>query len=201
MKKTIVVATGNQHKLVEIGKIFQGFDVEIKSMKDVGLGQLEIIEDGTTFEENALIKARVVMKKTGYLTIADDSGLEVDALNNQPGIYSARFSGEGATDEKNNEKLLALMAQIPEKERTGRFVCAMAAVYPNGKEVVVRGECLGLIGTEPKGSNGFGYDPLFFVPSLGLTFAELSQEEKNKISHRAKALEKLMTALSKDVEE
>lgn len=201
MKKTIVVATGNQHKLVEIGKIFQGFDVEIKSMKDVGLGQLEIIEDGTTFEENALIKARVVMKKTGYLTIADDSGLEVDALNNQPGIYSARFSGEGATDEKNNEKLLALMEQIPEKERTGRFVCAMAAVYPNGKEVVVRGECHGLIGTEPKGSNGFGYDPLFFVPSLGLTFAELSQEEKNKISHRAKALEKLMTALSKDVEE
>ncbi len=201
MKKTIVVATGNQHKLVEIGKIFQGFDVEIKSMKDVGLGQLEIIEDGTTFEENALIKARVVMKKTGYLTIADDSGLEVDALNNQPGIYSARFSGEGATDEKNNEKLLALMEQIQEKERTGRFVCAMAAVYPNGKEVVVRGECHGLIGTEPKGSNGFGYDPLFFVPSLGLTFAELSQEEKNKISHRAKALEKLMTALSKDVEE
>lgn len=201
MEKTIVVATGNQHKLVEIGKIFQGFDVEIKSMKDVGLGQLEIIEDGTTFEENALIKARVVMKRTGFLTIADDSGLEVDALNNQPGIYSARFSGEGATDEKNNEKLLALMAQIQEKERTGRFVCAMAAAYPNGKEVVVRGECHGLIGTEPKGSNGFGYDPLFFVPSLGLTFAELSQEEKNKISHRAKALEKLMTALSKDVEE
>ncbi len=201
MKTTVVVATGNQHKLKEIGKIFEDFSVEIKSMKDVDLEGLEIIEDGSTFEENALIKARTVMEKTGSLTIADDSGLEVDAIDNQPGIYSARFSGKGATDQKNNEKLLKLLENVPSQERTGRFVCAMAAVYPDGREVVVRGECDGFIGTESKGKNGFGYDPLFIVPSYGLTFAELEQEEKNRISHRARALEKLKLVLKNDMEE
>lgn len=195
MKMTVVVATGNQHKLDEIGKILEDFEIQVKSMKDVNLAGLEIIEDGSSFEENALIKARMVMEKTGFITIADDSGLEVDALGNQPGIYSARFAGENATDEMNNQKLLGLLADVPLDKRTGRFVCAMAAVFPDHHEIVLRGECEGIIGTNEKGEAGFGYDPLFIVPEYGLTFAELGLEVKNKISHRAKALEKLKQAL------
>ncbi|WP_026478876.1 XTP/dITP diphosphatase [Alkaliphilus transvaalensis] len=191
-----IVATGNQKKLKEIAKILEDFSLEIKSMKDFGLEGLEIIEDGDTFEENAIIKARTVMEKTGQLAIADDSGLEVDYINKAPGIYSARFSGEGATDEKNNEKLLGLLEGVDLKERTGRFVCAMAAVFPNGETIVLRGECEGLIGFQLSGENGFGYDPLFIVPEYQKTFGELDSEIKNKISHRGKALEKLKVALA-----
>src|SRR5690606_2395851 len=136
-----VIATGNKHKVEEIGAILKDFQLEVLAMNDVGLEGLEIIEDGDTFEENALIKAKAVMERTGKLALADDSGLEVDILNNQPGIYSARFSGENATDEENNNKLLKLLGNTPLDQRTARFVCAIAAVFPNGNTIVLRGEC------------------------------------------------------------
>lgn len=195
-----VIATGNKHKLEEIGVILKDFQLEVLSMKDVGLDGLEIIEDGNTFEENALIKAKTVMEKTGKLALADDSGLEVDILNNQPGIYSARFAGEHATDRENNDKLLKLLKDIPLENRKARFVCAMAAVFPNGDIIVLRGECSGVIGFEPKGKSGFGYDPLFIIEEYGKTFAELGEERKNKISHRAIALEKLKEELKTRLE-
>lgn len=195
-----VIATGNKHKLEEIGVILKDFQLEVLSMKDVGLDGLEIIEDGNTFEENALIKAKTVMEKTGKLALADDSGLEVDILNNQPGIYSARFAGEHATDKENNDKLLKLLKDIPLEKRKARFVCAMAAAFPNEDIVVLRGECSGVIGFEPKGTSGFGYDPLFIIEEYGKTFAELGEERKNKISHRAIALEKLKEELKTRLE-
>lgn len=190
-----VIATGNKHKLDEIGAILKDFQLQVLSMKDVGLEGLEIIEDGNTFEENALIKAKTVMEKTGKLALADDSGLEVDVLNNQPGIYSARFAGEKATDQENNNKLLTLLKDVPLEKRTARFVCALAAVFPNGDTIVLRGECPGIVGFEPNGTAGFGYDPLFIVEKYNKTFAEIGEEKKNKISHRAIALEKLKEEL------
>ncbi|SDJ98483.1 XTP/dITP diphosphohydrolase [Natronincola ferrireducens] len=191
-----VIATGNQHKLEEIGAILKDFNLEIKSMKDVGLEGLEIIEDGNTFEDNALIKARTVMEKTGFMTIADDSGLEVEFLAGQPGVYSARFAGEGATDRDNNEKLLKLLEGVALEERRAGFVCVIAVVMPDGESFTVRGELDGIIGFEPKGQGGFGYDPLFMTREYeGLSLAEISPEEKNKISHRAQALQKMKKVL------
>lgn len=195
-----VIATGNKHKLDEIGAILKDFKLQVLSMKDVSLEGLEIVEDGNTFEENALIKAKTVMEKTGKLALADDSGLEVDILNNQPGIYSARFAGEKATDEENNNKLLTLLNDVPLEKRTARFVCAMAAIFPNGDTIVLRGECPGIVGFEPKGNGGFGYDPLFIVEEYNKTFAEIGEEKKNKISHRARALEKLKEELKSRLE-
>lgn len=194
-KQTMIIATSNSHKLKEIKSILLDFPIEIKSMDEIGLGGLEIVEDGSTFEENAIIKAKTVMDKTGLPCIADDSGLEVDAINKAPGIYSARFAGEKATDEKNNEKLLDLLGDIPEKDRTARFVCAIALVFPEGNNIVTRGTCEGIIGFTQKGKGGFGYDPLFIVPSLNMTFGEIDPNVKNKISHRANALEKLKESL------
>lgn len=196
-KTEVVVATSNAHKLSEIGKILSDFDVKILSMKSVGLSNLEIVEDGETFEENAFIKAREVAKRTGKITIADDSGLCVDALGGSPGIYSARFSGENANDEKNNNKLLKLMDMVKGKNRTAKFVSAIGVVFPNGEEFSVRGECFGKIGYEKVGSNGFGYDPLFIVDGMDKTFAQLSSDEKNKISHRSKSLEKMREEFKK----
>ena len=195
-----VIATENEHKLKEIGDILKNFHLGILSIKDVGLEGLEIIEDGKTFKENALIKAKAVMEKTGRLTIADDSGLEVDILDNQPGIHSARFAGENATDYENNKKLLKLLEGIPLHDRTARFVCVMVAVFPNGDIVVSRGECPGIISFEPKGESGFGYDPLFIVKECNKTFAEMGEEEKNKVSHRAVALEDLKEKLKTRLE-
>ena len=190
-----VIATENEHKLKEIGAILKDLHLEVLSIKDVGLEGLEIIENGDTFEENALIKARAVMERAGKLAIADDSGLEVDILNNRPGIYSARFAGENATDDENNKKLLKLLEAVPLYDRTARFVCSIAAVFPNGDAIVLRGECPGIIGLEPKGRGGFGYDPLFIVEKYNKTFAELGEGKKNRISHRAVALEKLKREL------
>lgn len=194
--KRVVIATENEHKLKEIGDILKDFNLEILSIKDVGLERLEIVEDGATFEENALIKAKAIMERTGELTIADDSGLEVDILDNQPGIYSARFAGENATDDENNKKLLELLEGIPLYKRTARFVCSIAVVFPNGDTVVLRGECPGTIGLEPKGKDGFGYDSLFITGRYNKTFAEIGEEKKNKISHRAAALKKLKEELT-----
>lgn len=192
-----VIATGNAHKMEEIGAILKDFHLQIKSMKDVDLGGLEIIEDGSTFEENALIKAKTVMEKTGYMSIADDSGLEVEYLDCQPGIYSARFAGEKATDQENNQKLLGLLKEVPLEGRRARFVCAIAVVMPTGENFTVRGEVYGVMGFEPKGKEGFGYDPLFMPRGYdGLSFGEIGLEEKNKISHRANALQKMKKELT-----
>lgn len=195
MKNSAVIATNNKHKLEEIGQMLADYNIEILSMRDVSLDGLEIIEDGNSFEENAIIKAKAVMERTGVLALADDSGLEVEALDNQPGVYSARFAGEQGNDKANNEKLLRLLEDTPRENRKARFVCVIAAAFPNGETITVRGECYGIIGFEEKGATGFGYDPLFIVPEQNKTFAELGSEAKNKISHRARALEELKEAL------
>ncbi len=185
----IVISTGNAHKLEEIGAILKDLDYNIHSLKDVKLNDIEIEENGKTFEHNALIKARTVAKLTNMITIADDSGIEVDAIGKKPGVYSARYAGENATDAQNREKLLKALKNTPISHRTGRFVCCIAVVFPDGKEFVVRGTCEGTIGFEEKGSNGFGYDSLFIVKDYNKTFAELPATIKNSISHRAKALD------------
>lgn len=185
----VIFATSNQGKVREIKAIIEetGADVEVLSLKEAGI-TTEIIEDGTTFEENALIKARTICKETGLLTLADDSGLEVDYLGGEPGIYSARYLGEDTPHSIKNPSIIKRLEGVPDEERTARFVCACAAVFPDGREEVLRETMEGRIAYEEKGENGFGYDPLFYLPEYGCTNAELSPEEKNKISHRGKAL-------------
>ena len=190
----VLIGTNNTHKLDEIGKILNKFNIKYKSLSDYNLQDFEVEENGETFEENALIKAREFSKRTGKITIADDSGLMVDALGGRPGVHSKRFTDEEPREIKNNEKLLRLLRGLTLDQRTAKFVSTIALVYPNGKEYVFRGECKGKIGFTPIGTNGFGYDPLF-LPDDKLanskTFAQLPQETKNTISHRCKALEKL----------
>ncbi len=184
----IVLASRNAHKIREIRQILTertGREFEIISLDDIGYAG-DIEENGTTFEENAVIKASVPAK-LGYIGIADDSGLAVDALNGDPGVYSARFAGEPCDDARNNEKLLTLMGE--HKVRTAKFVSVVAAVKPDGSSLCCRGECPGEILTEGMGNGGFGYDPLFWYAPLNKTFAQLTPEEKNSISHRARALE------------
>lgn len=194
----IVVATGNDHKRKEMQHIL-GDRVELVTMKDLGL-DLDIVEDGDSFEENALIKARAVKAHTPYAVLADDSGLEVDALEGAPGIFSARYAGEGATDARNNDKLLKELSEVPKEERSARFVCVLAFIDEEGKELLFRGDCPGTIAFNEKGDGGFGYDPLFFVEALGKTYAQLTEEEKNTISHRALALEKAKPVLLEQAE-
>lgn len=184
----IVAATGNKHKIEEIESITRKFGMNVITKAEAGVGDLEVEETGTTFEENSLIKAEAIMKATGMPAIADDSGLEADALNGAPGVYSARFSGEGATDESNNAKLLKLMENIPDDERSARFVSVVTLCFPDGTVVAARGECPGTLRRSPRGDGGFGYDPLFVPVGYDKTYAEISAEEKNIISHRAKAL-------------
>lgn len=190
----IIVASGNPHKIEEIKVILAPLGYNIKSMKEMGI-DMDIQEDGQDFEENALIKARTLAAITNEIVLADDSGLEVEILNNAPGIYSARYAGEHGNDRANNLKLLRKLKNVPEGKRGARFYCAVAMVYPEGKEIVVNGECKGIIGIEPKGNGGFGYDPLFYIPQLGKTYAQLDSEEKNSISHRSKALGMLKKVL------
>ena len=188
MGKRIVFATGNAHKMIEIRQILEDLGMPVISMKEVGVDP-EIIEDGTTFEENALIKAREVAKLLpNDIVLADDSGLEVDALNKEPGIYSARYAGENTSYEIKNQLILDRVKDVPEEKRTARFACAVAAVFPDGTEKVVRENMEGRIAYESAGVNGFGYDPMFYLPEYGCTSAELSPEDKNAISHRGKAL-------------
>ncbi|MFI3209989.1 MAG: ribonuclease PH [Peptostreptococcaceae bacterium] len=196
----IVIATNNNHKLDEISEILKDLKYDIHSLKDVSLDGIEIIEDGRTFEHNALIKAREIAKRTQKIAIADDSGLEVSAINNKPGIYSARFAGENATDEDNKKKLLKSLNNIPMSKRDARFVSCIAVVFPDGKEFVVRGTCEGFIGFEEKGSNGFGYDSLFIVNGYNKTFAELPSSVKNNISHRKNALDLMKEMLIQKVD-
>ena len=159
---------------------------------------LEVEETGTTFEENSKIKAEEIMKVTGMPAIADDSGLMVEALGGAPGVYSARFAGEHATDEENNEKLMSLMEEIPDGRRQAKFVSVITLMYPDGRILTARGECPGTIGRVPEGTNGFGYDPLFLPEGYSVTYAQLTAEEKNRISHRAKALEILRRRLESE---
>lgn len=187
----IIFATGNAGKMVEIREILKDLGMEILSMKEAGVNP-EIIEDGSTFEENALIKARAVHALLpDDIVMADDSGLEIDYLNKEPGIYSARYMGEDTSYDIKNSELLRRMEGVPDEKRTARFVCAIGTVFPDGEEKVVLGTIEGRIAYEMKGENGFGYDPIFYLPEYGCTTAELAPEKKNEISHRGKGLQKM----------
>lgn len=182
----LIIATGNAGKMKEIKSIFNNSDYEVVSMKEEGI-VADVDENGATFEENALIKAREIAKLSGHVVLADDSGLEVDYLNKEPGIYSARYMGEDTPYSVKNANIIERLADVEFEKRTARFVCAVATVYPDGKELVVRETMEGYIGYEEKGSNGFGYDPIFYLKEFDKTSAEISMEEKNQISHRGKA--------------
>ena len=197
--KTVVCASNNPHKVKELTEITEKMGVRVISRNEAGVPRdFDVEETGKTFEENSLIKAKAIMDMTGLPAIADDSGLSVDFLDGAPGVYSARFSGEGATDESNNEKLLALMKDVPEEKRGARFVSVVTITCPDGRVIAARGECPGRVLTAPRGNGGFGYDPLFLPDGLTETFAEISQETKNSISHRANALRRLEEMLQKD---
>ena len=183
----IVFATTNAGKIKEIKEIRADFDVEVASMKEMNI-TADIEENGATFEENSLIKARAVSKLTGLPALADDSGLEVDYLNGEPGIYSARYLGRDTDYDYKNNYIIKKLKDAKDEERSARFVCVISLVLPDGREFVKKGVMEGRIGYEIKGENGFGYDPIFYLPGYGKTSAEISAEEKNKISHRGKAL-------------
>ncbi len=193
----MIFATGNENKMKEIREILGALPLEILSMKEAGVSA-DIVEDGKTFEENALIKARAICKLAGEMVLADDSGLEIDYLNKEPGIYSARYMGEDTSYHIKNKSLIDRLEGVPDEKRTARFVCAIAAVLPDGKELVVRGTVEGIIGYEEKGENGFGYDPIFYLPERGCTTAELPPEEKNSISHRGNALRLMKELLERE---
>ena len=195
--KRMIFATGNENKMKEIREILGALPLEILSMKEAGVSA-DIVEDGKTFEENALIKARAICKLAGEMVLADDSGLEIDYLNKEPGIYSARYMGEDTSYHIKNKSLIDRLEGVPDEKRTARFVCAIAAVLPDGKELVVRGTVEGIIGYEEKGENGFGYDPIFYLPERGCTTAELPPEEKNTISHRGNALRLMKELLERE---
>ena len=186
MEHKIVFATSNAGKMREIREILKDLGAEILSMKEAGV-DVDIVEDGDTFAANALIKAKAVWEKTGGIVLADDSGLVIDALNGEPGVYSARY-GHKSSDAERTAYLLENMIDVPDEARTAKFVCVITCLWPDGRKIVARGECPGRILHEVHGSNGFGYDPVFFVPEKGKTFAELLPGEKNAISHRARAL-------------
>lgn len=195
MKKRVVLASSNKHKFEEIKAILEGFKYDLVTLDEVNLGNLEIEETGITFEENAYIKAKTVADLTGEITLADDSGLVVDALNGAPGIHSARYAGELSNDIRNNKKLIAELEGIPTSERSARFVSVIVMLFPNGDKLEAKGTLEGVIGHSPAGHNGFGYDPLFIVPELNRCLAELPIEEKNEISHRANAFRQLKELL------
>lgn len=195
--KSIILASNNKDKVKEVKEILKGYD--IISMKEAGI-DVDIEENGTTFEENALIKARAIMKLTGQITMADDSGLEIDYLNKAPGVYSARFMGHDTSYDIKNKALIQKLEGVKGSDRSGRFVCAIAVCFPDGRAIVKRGTMEGLIAEEIKGDNGFGYDPIVYLPEYGKTSGELAPEEKNKISHRGKALALIKEELDKSEE-
>ena len=194
----IIFATGNQHKMKEIREILGDTGLEIVSMKEAGI-EADIVEDGKTFEENAMIKATEIAKLCDDIVLADDSGLEIDYLDKAPGIMSARFMGEDTSYDIKNQALIDKLEGVPKEKRTARFVCAIAAVLPSGKQIVTRGTIEGMIGYEIAGENGFGYDPIFYVEEYGCTTAQLSPEEKNEVSHRGNALMAMKEKLEKEV--
>jgi XTP/dITP diphosphohydrolase len=200
MAKQIIFATGNKGKIKEIEMILADAGYEIRTMKEAGIA-INIVEDGTTYEENALIKVRAVAAQPqaqGCIVMADDSGLEIDALNKEPGVYSARYLGEDTPYSVKNAELIHRLEGVPDEKRTARFACAIAAKLPDGSEIVTKSTIEGRIGYEEKGSNGFGYDPIFFYPPYGKHTAELTEEQKNEVSHRGKALRLMKEELSKN---
>ena len=188
--KRIIFATKNAGKVRELSQLLEKYAIEVLSLLDINY-EGEIEENGLTFEENALIKARAIAMEYKATVIADDSGLCIDALNGEPGVYSARYAGEACSDDANMDKVLEELRDVPEDERTARFVCALAIVDKNGNETVMRGTCAGKISRVKRGSEGFGYDPIFYLPQLNKTMAELSKDEKNALSHRGNAFKKL----------
>jgi XTP/dITP diphosphohydrolase len=192
--RDLIVASGNSHKVGEIKALLKGIPFSIFSLEKYP-NVPEIEETGNTYQENALLKAVQVSNMTGCWALGDDTGLEVEAIGGQPGLYSARFAGEGVTFKENNDKLLGLLKDVPEEKRKANFYCVMALAEPTGKTHVVEGKVSGRISMDPRGEQGFGYDPLFFLPELNKTFAEMNPAEKNKFSHRARALEKVREIL------
>lgn len=194
MEQKIVFATGNEGKMREVRLILKDLGLPVLPMKEAGVS-LDIEENGTTFAENAMIKAKAVWQQTGGIVLADDSGLVVDYLGGEPGVYSARYLGEDTSYEIKNQAIIDRLADAKEEERTARFVSAIAAVLPDGSELVTEGTVEGLIAHEPAGNGGFGYDPIFYLPEYGVTSAEIPIEKKNEISHRGKALEAMKIKL------
>jgi non-canonical purine NTP pyrophosphatase, rdgB/HAM1 family len=192
--RKIIFATGNEGKMKEIRMILKDLDIEVLSLKEANI-DVDIVEDGETFEANAIIKAKTIMELTHEIVLADDSGLEVDYLDKAPGVYSARFLGEDTSYHIKNNHIIKELEKAVRQERSARFVCVIACAYPNGEIETTRATIEGLIGYEEKGSNGFGYDPIFYVPEYNCSSAELSTEIKNKISHRGKALEAMKVKL------
>lgn len=198
-RETLVIATGNANKLKEIQSLLKDFPIQVQSKDEAGLQAVEIEETGTTFEENALLKAKGIQAHTGTMVLADDSGISVDALNGAPGVYSARYAGAEGDDQKNNEKLLEALREVPKEKRGAEFVCAIVLLFPDGKILQAKGVTRGQVGYERKGHGGFGYDPLFELPD-GKTMAELTAKEKNAISHRGKALRKIKERLKEHLD-
>lgn len=194
--KQIIFATGNEGKMKEIRMILEELSCPVLSMREAGI-EADIVEDGCSFEENAIIKARAIAQQTDSVVLADDSGLVIDYLNGEPGIYSARYMGEDTSYHIKNRNLIDRLEGVPDEKRGARFVCAIAAVLPGGEVLTERGIMEGRIGYEEKGGNGFGYDPIFYVPEYNCSAAELTPEQKNEISHRGKALQKIKEALRK----
>lgn len=191
MERKLILSTGNKNKVEEIKDILKDLAIKVLSKDEVGINNLHVVEDGSTLEENAIKKAKALKDKVDGMVMADDTGLFVDYLNGEPGINSARYSGEEGNDEKNIEKLLGKLEGVPMEKRRATFKTVIALITEDNRTITVQGECKGYIGFEKKGQSGFGYDPLFIVEGYGRTFAELGEEIKNKISHRAKALENL----------
>lgn len=196
MKETIVLATHNAGKIREFKSVLEPLGYTVAAVRDLCPDLPEPEETGTTFEENARLKAAYYMKASGLPCLADDSGIMADALHGRPGVYSARYAGPDCDDEQNNQKLIAELAAFPPEQRTVHYVCVLALLFPDGREIVKAGRCSGILRDIYAGTNGFGYDPLFYVPEKGKTMAEMTMEEKNEISHRGKALDQLVEALS-----
>ena len=204
MEKRIIFATGNQNKMKEIHMILADLGMPIYSMKEAGI-DIDIVEDGKSFEENAMIKASAIaelpeVRAMDAIVLADDSGLEIDYLNKEPGIYSARYMGEDTSYDIKNQALIDRLEGVPDEKRTARFVCAIAAALPDGSTEVVRGTMEGRIGYEITGENGFGYDPIFYLPQFGCSSAELEPEKKNELSHRGEGLRKMRKVLEEKLE-
>ncbi len=195
----IIFATGNAGKAREVAMMFADMDVCVKTLKEAGI-RADIIEDGRTFMENARKKAETIAKYTDKIVLADDSGLVIDYLNGEPGIYSARYMGEDTSYDIKNANLLKRMENAPEKERSARFICAMAAVMPDGEVIETEGIMEGMIGYEIAGENGFGYDPIFYLPEFKASSAQISPEQKNAVSHRGKALRMMQEELKKRIQ-
>ena len=193
----LVLATGNKKKVAELNAMLEGMNFKVMPQSDFLVESVP--ETGSTFVENAIIKAKTIMELTGELVLADDSGLEIDYLNKEPGIYSARYMGEDTSYRIKNTSLIERLTGVPDEKRTARFVCAIAAAFPDGTIKTTEGVIEGRIGYEERGENGFGYDPIFYVPEFGCTTAELSEEQKNAVSHRGKALEKMREILKESV--